>query len=205
MPRPASERPSRQFKATPRFIRRLKSLGLAARALRQSKGLTLEQAAARMDLDFKHLQKIEAGRLNLTFATLVKIAEGLGEVPEGLLVSPKREGSRFEETRTRPRPGAAELQGRGSKSNPSVAVPMRAADPTTGAPEHVVRCVGRRVAELRRERGMTQKQVAAAAGVSVQYMRRVEAGVNLTITSLCRFADLLGVAVEDLFVAPRRA
>ena len=128
MPRPASERPSRQYKATPRFIRRLKSLGLAARALRQRKGLTLEQAAARMDLDFKHLQKIEAGRLNLTFATLVKIAEGLGEVPEGLLVSPKREDVRSEAPSPRVRPPTAMRcsrkvnphRGCGDRSLPSV-------------------------------------------------------------------------------------
>jgi len=32
-----------------------------------------------MDLDLKHLQKIEAGTLNVTLVTLVRIAVGFGE------------------------------------------------------------------------------------------------------------------------------
>lgn len=30
-----------------------------------------------MDIDWKHLQKIEAGQLNITLVTLVRIAKGL--------------------------------------------------------------------------------------------------------------------------------
>lgn len=47
------------------------------RALRQDQDLTLEAAAEQMDLDWKHLQKIEAGQLNVTLVTLVRIAKGL--------------------------------------------------------------------------------------------------------------------------------
>lgn len=56
----------------------LKGLGLRIRQLRQKRRLTLEQAAEAMDMDVTHLTKIEAGTINLTFATMVRIASGLG-------------------------------------------------------------------------------------------------------------------------------
>jgi transcriptional regulator with XRE-family HTH domain len=47
--------------------------------LRTARQWTLEQAAEAMNLDLKHLQKVEAGKLNVTLVTLTRIAEGLGE------------------------------------------------------------------------------------------------------------------------------
>ena len=55
----------------------VRSFGLRVRFLRQKRNLTLEVAAERMDLDWKHLQKIEAGGINATFVTLVRLAKGL--------------------------------------------------------------------------------------------------------------------------------
>ena len=72
--------PSRATKKSRRFARETKTLGLRIRALRQERGWTLQQTAEACQLDLTHLQKIEAGRLNLTFATLVRLAEGL-DVP----------------------------------------------------------------------------------------------------------------------------
>jgi transcriptional regulator with XRE-family HTH domain len=67
----------------------------------------------------------------------------------------------------------------------------------------VLRDLGRRIAELRAGRGMTQEQLAGRLDVNVQYLQRVERGVeNLTVASLARFADLLGTQVGDLFAAP---
>jgi transcriptional regulator with XRE-family HTH domain len=63
--------------------------------------------------------------------------------------------------------------------------------------------VGRRIAELRRERGETQAQLAERLEVSIKYLQRVERGVNLTIDSLVHLANQLDVAVRDLFEAPR--
>jgi transcriptional regulator with XRE-family HTH domain len=45
-----------------------------------------------MDLDLKHLQKVEAGQLNVTLVTLVRIADGL-EVPMSDLF-PRRRSTR---------------------------------------------------------------------------------------------------------------
>jgi transcriptional regulator with XRE-family HTH domain len=48
--------------------------------------------AERADLDLKHLQKVEAGQLNVTLVTLVRIAAGL-EISMGDLF-PRRRAAR---------------------------------------------------------------------------------------------------------------
>jgi len=80
--------PSRAFKATRRFKAEANALGRRVRRLRLRNRWTLEQAAERMHMDLKHLQKIESGQINLTLVTLVRIAEGLGE-PVRVLFSGK--------------------------------------------------------------------------------------------------------------------
>ncbi len=46
-----------------------------------------------MNLDLKHLQKIESGALNVTMVTLVRIADGLGE-PMAALFRPQGRASK---------------------------------------------------------------------------------------------------------------
>lgn len=73
-------------------------------------------------------------------------------------------------------------------------------------PDRVIRDVGRRVAEGRMRRGLTQEQLAEEAGVSLKYLQRVEAGKeNLTVQSLVKLANLLRVEVIELFKRPRSA
>jgi transcriptional regulator with XRE-family HTH domain len=70
------------------------------RQLREAAGLTLEAAAERADLDWKHLQKVETGTegggaaLNITFVTLVRIATGLRVELRDLFVRPARHPGR---------------------------------------------------------------------------------------------------------------
>ncbi len=75
----ADERPSRLVRESRRFGVAAKALGARVRELRRARSWTLEQAAERMALDLKHLQKVEAGNppLNVTLATLLRIADGL--------------------------------------------------------------------------------------------------------------------------------
>lgn len=72
----ADDRPSRVHKQSKRYKTALKQLGLRVRQLRLARHWTLDKAAERMDLDLKHLQKIEAGTVNVTLVTLLRIAEG---------------------------------------------------------------------------------------------------------------------------------
>ena len=72
------ERPSQAFRRSRRYGVECRRLGLRIRQLRQARELTLEAASAKASLDITHLQKIEAGKLNVTMVTLVRLAEGLG-------------------------------------------------------------------------------------------------------------------------------
>ena len=80
MPARASggERASQIARQSPRFAAEATNLGVRVRELREARGWTLERAAEAMNLDLKHLQKVEAGKLNLTLVTLVRIADGFG-------------------------------------------------------------------------------------------------------------------------------
>ncbi|MGH7280415.1 MAG: helix-turn-helix domain-containing protein [Polyangiaceae bacterium] len=70
------ERSSQIHRRTSRFKREQRALGGRVRGLRHDAGWTLEGAAERCELDWKHLQKIEAGALNVTLVTLVRLAVG---------------------------------------------------------------------------------------------------------------------------------
>jgi transcriptional regulator with XRE-family HTH domain len=60
--------------------------------------------------------------------------------------------------------------------------------------------LGQRIAELRRNRGLTQVQLAKAVGGSVEFISRLERGVNaLSVAWLEGFAKALKVEVADLF------
>ncbi len=82
------EWPSRLHRESARYRREARALGLQVRAFRQAKGWTLEQAAEKGDMDLKHWQKIEAGTINVTLVTLVRLAEGLGETMGSLFGTP---------------------------------------------------------------------------------------------------------------------
>ena len=86
---PGADRPSRIARESPRFVAEATALGRRVRELRESRGWTLEKAAEAMNLDLKHLQKVEAGKLNVTLVTVVRIAEGLDE-PVAALFAPAK-------------------------------------------------------------------------------------------------------------------
>lgn len=71
-------------------------------------------------------------------------------------------------------------------------------------PDRLLRDVGRRLAELRSEKGATQEAFAAEAGLSTRYVQRVEAGEeNLTLRSLAILASVLRSPVATLLEPPR--
>ena len=73
-----------------RFRTEAKGLGARVRQLRLARKWTLEGAAEAANLDLKHLQKVEAGKLNVTLVTLVRLAEGFGEPVGSLFRKPRR-------------------------------------------------------------------------------------------------------------------
>ena len=67
----------------------------------------------------------------------------------------------------------------------------------------ILRAVGARVAELRRERGMTQDVFAQRLQVSTKYIQRLEQGSeNLTLRTLARVAAELGISPLVLMLPP---
>jgi transcriptional regulator with XRE-family HTH domain len=66
--------------------------------------------------------------------------------------------------------------------------------------------LGRRIAELRRARKLTQEQLAEAVGCSVEFISLVERGVNApAVAGLADFAKVLGVEVRELFTFDTKA
>lgn len=64
--------------------------------------------------------------------------------------------------------------------------------------------LGRRVAELRRDRGHTQESIAEALGMLAPNYARIEQGrQNVTLDTIVRIAKVLDVGLPDLFRAPR--
>jgi transcriptional regulator with XRE-family HTH domain len=69
--------------ASERRVRR--KLAANARRLREQGDLTLEEASHRAGLHWRHWQKIESGEVNLTLATLARVADALHVEPAQLL------------------------------------------------------------------------------------------------------------------------
>lgn len=61
------------------------------------------------------------------------------------------------------------------------------------------RRVGKRIRELRLERGWSQEFLAAEAGLNMNYLGGIERGErNPSLKNLARIADALSVTVPDL-------
>ena len=57
--------------------------------------------------------------------------------------------------------------------------------------------IGQRIAELRKERGMTQTQLAERCGLQQAHIARIEAGKHsVGLDTLAQIADALGMQVD---------
>jgi transcriptional regulator with XRE-family HTH domain len=72
-----TSRPSREFKRSSQYVDACRQFGLRVRQLRQKAGLTLERASSAAELDLAHWQKIEAGQVNVTLGTMLRVANAL--------------------------------------------------------------------------------------------------------------------------------
>ncbi|AUP81602.1 XRE family transcriptional regulator [Flavivirga eckloniae] len=61
------------------------AFGKRVKELRESKNYTLEEIDALCDIDPSDFSKIEKGKTNITFRTLIKISNGLNVNPKELL------------------------------------------------------------------------------------------------------------------------
>jgi transcriptional regulator with XRE-family HTH domain len=72
-----SPRPSREIKRSPEYAAACRQFGLCVRTLRQAAGLTLDRASSAAEIDLAHWQKIEAGRVNVTLGTMLRLAKAV--------------------------------------------------------------------------------------------------------------------------------
>ena len=70
-------------------------------------------------------------------------------------------------------------------------------------PDRLCKNVGRRIAELRKARGLTQEEFSVELGTSFQWVSQLEGGRNTTLHSLVRIANALGVGLEELLSQPK--
>lgn len=62
-----------------------KRIAVNVRRQRERADLTLEEAAHRAEMHWRHWQKVEAGEVNTTLRTLARLADALGLDPADLL------------------------------------------------------------------------------------------------------------------------
>lgn len=53
--------------------------------LREKQGISIRELATRSNLEYSQVQRIEKGKVNFAFTTLVSLSEGLGISPTDLL------------------------------------------------------------------------------------------------------------------------
>jgi len=60
---------------------------------------------------------------------------------------------------------------------------------------------GRRLAALRKEKGLSQEALALESGIARSYLGGVERGQrNIALVNICRLADALAVEPAELFL-----
>ena len=63
--------------------------------------------------------------------------------------------------------------------------------------------IGKRIAELRRDAGITQAQLAEKIGMSSEFISRLERGVNSpSIDTVNKMSDVLKVTIRDILTIP---
>lgn len=66
--------------------------------------------------------------------------------------------------------------------------------------DEVIRQIGRRIAELRKKKGLTQRQLADQLGVAVTWISHLETkGSNLEVRTVVKLAEALGVEPRELW------
>jgi transcriptional regulator with XRE-family HTH domain len=181
------------YRRSRRFRAQARTLGGFIRELRLRHGWTLENTAERIRIDLKYLQKIEAGLANPTLATLGCVADAL-DVELVVARSGAQDVTRHR-AHAHENPSGASGDGEASRGLEHL-----------NDVDRIVANAGRRVGEVRSERGLTQKQLACAADVTLGFVQRLETGRQkaVALRVLARLAFALGVPMAALLTAPTR-
>lgn len=158
-----------------------------------------------MGLDFRHLQQIEAGTVNVTLATILRISDAFDVSPFVILPGPKSTNTKSKLGAGRPMllPAIRALEtarerrrsvhdGRGYLPNPTLDTPAAAE-----MKKRVARALKR---ERKKISGLTQEKLAKQLGCTAKYVQMVEGGKqNLTLESIMLFVGALNIHPSRLF------
>ena len=105
---PPPERPripsDKEVREHPLYAATLDAIGRTVREARLARGLSYYKADQLTEIDWKFLQKIEKGEMNLTVATLVRLALGFElDLALGLSAPKRSKPRRRPQARARPR------------------------------------------------------------------------------------------------------
>lgn len=156
----------------------LTRLGPEVRAAREALGLSIEEAAERMEIDARHLRRIEASETDVRVGSLLRIARGLGVSGSVLLARAEALAPRA----VIDRPNGAE-----DGVEPALA---------SAGPERVAA----NVVALRRGKRLTQSELAEKAGLSLFTVQSIERGRHAatlrSLTALARALDISPAALH---------
>jgi len=148
------------------------AFGARLKHLRQHREFSQLELAITADLDRSYISQLEGGRLLPSLTTLVKLAASLN-VSIGELVDFKLESRDEKPTQSR------------STKKPSV--------------DEVF---GDVLVQLRKATGLSQQQLAAAAGIDRSFISRLERGlVSFSVTTIFKLAKPLNVNPSDIIKA----
>ena len=71
--------------------------------------------------------------------------------------------------------------------------------------EQILRNLGRRIAEVRVARGLTQDAMAEEMAISTKYLQRLERGRSMTLRTFIHLANTLSVSMESLLLMPAKS
>lgn len=176
MPLVVWRRSRSQEAAAARSRKLLRIYGDNLRKARTAAGLTQQEVSERSGLPLSVVKAAEKGRENLSSATMVGLAYAVGKdfvemfVPAVGTSSPRR-----------PRPAQVALRA------------------SVDDPNDDLRAFAANLKEARRNAGMSWKELAVVADVSLAYIAQIERGEgNATVKVLKRLANALGVSIEQL-------
>lgn len=203
--REAEERPSREARETKRFAALAAGFGAAVKATRDALHMTRERAAALSSLDVRHLQRIEAGEMNVTLATILRLADALDVPVPMLFVAIEVLREHLVRNESKALAGSSKIKRNPTSSN--IQYVAEGSKPATlpmpevwSAPDDVLRDLGRQIGDARRQRGLSQAQLAKRASMTAQHLQRIESGQqNVTVRSLARLCLALDLHPAALF------
>jgi transcriptional regulator with XRE-family HTH domain len=165
-------------------------LGSEVRAAREALGLSIEDAAERMEIDPRHLRRIESSETDVRVGSLLRIARGLGISGSVLLAR------------------AESFAPRAIATVPATDLASASERVTAQGPDRVAA----NVVALRRAKRLTQQELSERAGLSLFTIQSIERGRHAaTLRSLTALAGALEVSPAALHAehtltlsAPRR-